>query len=192
MFAVIKTGGKQYRVQKGDILQVERLDTKQGQTVVFDEILLIQDGKKILIGTPLVEKAKVKAEVIENFKDDKVVIFKKKRRKQYKKKTGHRQVLTRVKIEEIISSAKAPARKPKVEVKEKKAPEKPAKTAAAAKEEKPKKPEVKKKPEARKKPAAKKETKTKTKKTEAAKPTPKKKAATAASRSKKVTKTKEK
>ena len=158
MFAVIRTGGKQYRVQKGDILQVEKLDTKQGKTVVFDEILLIQDGKKILVGTPLVAKAQVKAEVIETFKDDKVIIFKKKRRKQYKKKTGHRQVLTRVKIEEIISSAKAPARKPEVEVKEKKAPEKPVKTAAVPKEEKPKKPEVKKKPEARKKPAAKKKT----------------------------------
>jgi len=187
MFAVIRTGGKQYRVQKGDLLQVERLDTKQGQTVVFDEVLLIQDGKKILIGTPLVEKAKVKAEVIENFKDDKVVIFKKKRRKQYKKKTGHRQVLTRVKIEEIISSAKAPARKPKAEEKEKKVPKKPeVKKKAIPKEEKPQK------LEARKKPAAKKESKPKTKKSEAAKTTPKKKAAGAVSKPKKMTKTKEK
>ena len=156
MFAVIRTGGKQYRVQKGDILQVERLGTKQGKTVVFDEVLLIQDGKKTLIGTPLVAKAQVKAEVIENFRDDKVIIFKKKRRKQYKKKAGHRQMLTRVKIEEIVSSAKAPARKPKPEVNEKKAPEKPAKKAAVPKEEKQKKLEAKKKPEAVKKPAAKK------------------------------------
>ena len=171
MFAVIRTGGKQYRVQKGDILQVERLNTKQGQTVVFDEVLLLQDGKKILIGTPLVDKAQVKAEVIENFKDDKVIIFKKKRRKQYQKKAGHRQELTRIKIEDIVSSAKAPARKPKPEEKERK---------------------VAKKPEAKKKPAAKKEAKPKPKKSEAAKPTPKKKTAAAASKPKKVTKTKEK
>ena len=187
MFAVIRTGGKQYRVQKGDILQVERLNTKQGQTVVFDEVLLLQDGKKILIGTPLVDKAQVKAEVIENFKDDKVIIFKKKRRKQYQKKAGHRQELTRIKIEDIVSSAKAPARKPKPEEKERKVAKKPeVKKKAIPKEEKPKK------PEAKKKPAAKKEAKPKPKKSEAAKPTPKKKTAAAASKPKKVTKTKEK
>ena len=193
MFAVIRTGGKQYKVQKGDILQVEKLDTKKGQMVIFNEVLLIQDGKNTLIGTPLVEKAQVKAEVIENFKDEKVVIFKKKRRKQYKKKMGHRQELTQVKIEEIVSSAKAPARKPKPEEKEKKVPEKPeAKKKAIPKVEKPKMPEAKKKPEVKKKPTAKKEAKPKPKKGAAAKPTPKKKAAPAASKPKKVTKTKEK
>ncbi len=193
MFAVIRTGGKQYRVQKGDILKVERLSKKQGKTVVFDEVLLIQDGKKTLIGTPLVDKAQVKAEVIENFKDDKVIIFKKKRRKQYQKKAGHRQELTRIKIEEIVSSAKAPARKPKPEEKEKKVPKRPGvKKKAIPKEEKPKKPEAKKKPVVKKKPAAKKQAKPKPKKSEAVKPTPKKKTAAAASKPKKVTKTKEK
>jgi len=193
MFAVIKTGGKQYRVQKGDILQVERLDTEQGQTVVFDEVLLVQDGKNTLIGTPLVEKAQVKAEIIENFKDAKVVIFKKKRRKQYKKKTGHRQMLTRIKIEEISFREMEPAPKPKVEEKEKEISGKPGvKREAVPKEEAPKKAEVKKKPEVKKKSPAKKQVKPTVKKGEAAKTAPKRQADKAASKPKKMTKTKEK
>lgn len=122
MFAVIRTGGKQYRVQEGDVLEVERLDKKEGQKVVFDEVLLIEDEEKILVGMPLIEKAQVKAEVVENFKDEKTIIFKKKRRKQYRRTRGYRQELTRVKIEEIISEAKAPPVEPKVEKETKKKP----------------------------------------------------------------------
>jgi len=137
MFAVIRTGGKQYRVQEGDILQVEKLDTEEGQKVVFDEVLLVEDGEKTLIGTPLVDKAQVRAELIENFKDKKVIVFKKKRRKQYKKKRGHRQELTRVKIEKIISELKVTPKKPAVAKKvEKKVKEKPP---VKKKAEKPKK-----------------------------------------------------
>ena len=113
MFAVIKSGGKQHKVQEGDVLCVERLDKEKGQKIVFKSVLLIGDGKKTLVGTPLVENASVRAEVIENFKDEKVIVFKKKRRKQYKRTRGHRQELTRVRIEEIVSSLK-PAPEEKV------------------------------------------------------------------------------
>lgn len=98
MFAVIKTGGKQYRVKEGDILSVEKLEAEQGQTVNFDQVLLVEDGDNIQVGTPYLEKALVKAEVLETYKDDKVIVFKKKRRKGYRRTKGHRQLLTKVKI----------------------------------------------------------------------------------------------
>ncbi|UCE39921.1 MAG: 50S ribosomal protein L21 [Candidatus Aminicenantes bacterium] len=111
MFAVIKTGGKQFRVQVGDILEVEKLDHDEGQKITFDNVLLIEDDKNTLIGTPVVEKAQVVAEVMENFKDKKVLVFKKKRRKQYRKTSGHRQLLTRVKIEKIVTGLEPPKKK---------------------------------------------------------------------------------
>lgn len=118
MFAVIETGGKQYKVQEGDVLAVEKLDLEEGQKVTFDRVLLVDEQGETLIGTPLVKDAVVKAEIVENFKDKKVIVFKKKRRKQYKKKKGHRQELTRVKIEQIVSSLKAASKtKPAEEVK---------------------------------------------------------------------------
>lgn len=111
MFAVIKTGGKQFRVQEGDVLDVEKLDLEQGKKVTFDHVLLIEDNKNTLIGTPVVERARVVGEVVESFKDKKVLVFKKKRRKQYRKTTGHRQMLTRVKIEKILTGTEKPAKK---------------------------------------------------------------------------------
>jgi large subunit ribosomal protein L21 len=111
MFAVIKTGGKQFRVQVGDILDVEKLDLEEGKKVTFDSVLLIEDDENTLIGTPVVEKAQVVGEVVENFKDKKVLVFKKKRRKQYRKTTGHRQLLTRIKIEKIVSGVESPKKK---------------------------------------------------------------------------------
>ena len=120
MFAVIRTGAKQYRVQEGDILSVEKLDKEKGKRVTFKEVLLVEDGEKTLIGTPFVENASVKAEVVENFKDEKVIVFKKKRRKQYKRMRGHRQQLTRIKIEEIALGTKAALEKPAEAVKEEK------------------------------------------------------------------------
>ena len=129
MFAVIKTGGKQYRVKEGDVLSVEKIDAEQGKEVVFDEVLLVESGEGVLIGTPFVDRAQVKAMVVESFKDKKVIVFKKKRRKQYKRKRGHRQELTRVKIEEILTGVEpAPKAKP---------PERPA---APKKTEAPKEP----------------------------------------------------
>ncbi len=128
MFAVIKTGGKQYKVQEGDVLNVEKLNIEKEKKVTFDKVLLIEDEGKTLIGTPFVENALVRAEVIENFKDKKVLIFKKKRRKQYRRTRGHRQELTRIKIEEIIQGIKAVSKKKPAEVlkkeKEKVTPEK--------------------------------------------------------------------
>jgi len=117
MFAVIKTGGKQFRVQEGDILDVEKLDLEEGKKVTFDNVLLIEDDKNTLIGTPVVEKAQVVGEVVDNFKDKKVLVFKKKRRKQYRKTTGHRQMLTRVKIEKILTGAESPTKKKPTEKK---------------------------------------------------------------------------
>jgi len=111
MFAVIKTGGKQYKIQKGDVLSIEKVGLEEGQKLSFDTVLLIEDGNKTLIGTPFIEKARVEAVVIENFKDKKIIVFKKKRRKQYRKKIGHRQELTKVKVEEIISGEKASLKK---------------------------------------------------------------------------------
>ena len=125
MFAVIKTGGKQYRVQEGDVLDVEKLNMDKDQKVTLDKVLLIEDEGKTLIGTPFVENALVRAEIIENFKDKKVIIFKKKRRKQYRRTRGHRQELTRIKIEAIVHGEKAVPRKQRVvsEAKAKKAKE---------------------------------------------------------------------
>ena len=160
MFAIIKTGGKQYRVQEGDVLSVERLPAGTGKTALFDQVLLIADDKETLIGTPFIEKAAVRAAVIKDFKGDKVLVFKKKRRKQFRRTRGHRQELTRVKILNIVSDAallppeeieepeaQPPTAPPEAEKIEEAAAPKPAKKeakpkekAAAAKPEKEKKP----------------------------------------------------
>ncbi len=165
MFAIIKTGGKQYRVQPGDILSVERLTAGPKKKVLFDQVLLIADEKETLIGTPLLEKAAVRAEVIEDFKDDKIIVFKKKRRKQYRRTRGHRQPLTRVKILNIAADAaslppeEAAEPEPKVEPRVEKAPVKAEKVETGAakkpekKETKPKKKARTAKPERAKKPA---------------------------------------
>ncbi|MEF9438710.1 MAG: 50S ribosomal protein L21, partial [Candidatus Mariimomonas ferrooxydans] len=146
MFAVIKTGGKQYKVQEGDVLNVEKLNMEKEKKVTFDKVLLVEDEGKTLIGTPFVENALVRAEVIENFKDKKVLVFKKKRRKQYRKTRGHRQELTRIKIEEIIHGIKAVSKKKPAEVvkkeKEDVTPEKKVPEVAKKKEVTPKKPVV--------------------------------------------------
>ena len=94
MFAVIKTGGKQYRVSKDDIIAVEKLIGEAGSTIVFDDVLVL--GTQV--GTPRVANATVTAEVVRQFRDDKKIIFKKRRRKHYRRRTGHRQHLTLVKI----------------------------------------------------------------------------------------------
>ena len=100
-YAVIETGGKQYRVEKDTVLSVELLGVEEGQTVEFDQVLATSDGSELTIGTPVVENAKVTATVVENFRDKKIYAFKKKRRKGYRNKKGHRQSLTKLKIESI-------------------------------------------------------------------------------------------
>lgn len=98
MFAVIKTGGKQYKVAKDDIIIVEKLETETGKTVSFKDVLLCGTEGDVKVGAPLVEGAEVKGEVIEQRKGDKVLVFKKKRRQTYRRKRGHRQNETVVKI----------------------------------------------------------------------------------------------
>lgn len=100
-YAVIQTGGKQYRVEKGDEIDVEKLDAEAGTDTEFSDVLLIADGANILIGAPLVAGARVTAEVVDQFKDDKVIAFKFRRRKGYHRTVGHRRKLTKLKIKSI-------------------------------------------------------------------------------------------
>jgi large subunit ribosomal protein L21 len=101
-YAVIETGGKQYRVEKDTVLSIELLDAAEaGKTVEFDQVLAVSNGSVLTVGTPVVAGAKVTATVIENYRGDKVVAFKKKRRQGYRKKIGHRQELTKIKIASI-------------------------------------------------------------------------------------------
>ena len=99
-YAVIETGGKQYRVQQGDVLDVELLKVEAGSSVEFD-VLAVSNGSELSIGTPVVSGAKVKASVVEDLRGNKIYSFKKKRRKGYRRKIGHRQDLTKIKVEEI-------------------------------------------------------------------------------------------
>lgn len=101
MYAIIETGGKQYRVQEGDVLFVEKLNIAEGETVEFDQVLAVSNGTELTVGTPVVEGAKVSATVEKNGKAKKVIIFKYKAKKDYRKKQGHRQPFTKVKIEKI-------------------------------------------------------------------------------------------
>jgi large subunit ribosomal protein L21 len=101
MYAVIKTGGKQHRVSEGDVLKIEKLEGLKGDTIVFEEVLLVSKEDQTRVGTPVVEGAKVVGEIVNQGKGPKIIIFKKKRRKGFLKKTGHRQPLTEVRIKEI-------------------------------------------------------------------------------------------
>lgn len=101
MYAVIKTGGKQYRVSEGDCISIEKLEVESGSTVTFSEVLLVSKDGDLRIGKPFVADAKVTGEVLAQDKGPKITIFKHKRRKGFRKKTGHRQPLTSLKIKEI-------------------------------------------------------------------------------------------
>lgn len=98
MYAIIATGGKQYKVSENDIIDVELLKTEAGEKVVFAEVLAVGEGADLKVGSPLVEGAKVEAEVVDNFRGPKLIAFKMKKRKGYRRKKGHRQDLTKVKI----------------------------------------------------------------------------------------------
>lgn len=102
MYAIIRTGGKQYRVAAGDVVRVEKLDVELGKSIEITDVLLIS-GDKTYVGKPTVAKAKVTAVVTQQFKDTKVLVFKKKRRKGYKKTRGHRQLITELFIQAITS-----------------------------------------------------------------------------------------
>jgi large subunit ribosomal protein L21 len=101
MFAVVEIGGQQFKVAEKTKYYVPRLKSKVDSEVTFDTVLVLSDGKKIKVGNPSVKGAKVQAKVLEHLKDEKVIVFKKKRRKSYKKKAGHRQQLTRIEITKI-------------------------------------------------------------------------------------------
>ena len=154
MYAIVEIAGQQFKVEKDQQVFVHRLENKEGSKVEFDKVLLIDNDGKIKVGAPAISGAKVTAKVVSHLKGDKVVVFKKKRRKGYRVKNGHRQALTEILIQKIEEKAAA-----------KKAPTKKAESKAETKA----KPAAKK--TATKKPAAKKTT---TKKTTAKKTAPKK------------------
>ena len=104
MYAIIKTGGKQYRVSVGDIIEVEKLPQEAGAEISFDEVLMVGGDKDVAVGRPLLEKAKVIGEIVDQMRGQKIVVFKHKRRKDYRRKMGHRQSLSRIRIKEIVSN----------------------------------------------------------------------------------------
>ncbi len=143
MYAIVEIAGQQFKVEKDQQVYVHRLENKEGEVVSFDEVLLIDNDGNVVVGAPAIEGATVTAKVLEHLKGDKVIVFKKKRRKGYRKKNGHRQYLTSIQIQEI--SEKGGAKK------------KVAKAKPAPKVEEAEAPAEEKKPAA-KKPAAKKTT----------------------------------
>ena len=157
MYAIVEIAGQQFKVAKDQKVFVHRLAEKEGSKVSFDKVLLLDDGK-VTIGAPVIKNAVVTAKVLSHLKGDKVIVFKKKRRKGYQKKNGHRQYLSEIQIENI--STKAPAKKAAAKTEEAKTESKPVakketakKATATAKKAAPKKAEPK---ATAKKPAAKK------------------------------------
>jgi large subunit ribosomal protein L21 len=104
MYAVIKTGGKQYRVAANDVLEIEKLDGEAGSTLEFTDVLMLGEGESVTVGTPLVAGAKVTAELVAQTRGPKLIAFKKRRRKNSRRKKGHRQDLTRVRITDIVGA----------------------------------------------------------------------------------------
>ena len=136
MFAVIKTGGKQYRVAPNDILRVEKLAGEPGETVALESVLMLETETGLQVGTPLVEGATVAAEVVEQGRGPKIVVFKKKRRKYHRRRNGHRQDQTVLRVTEILTDGKKPTpTKAKAKTKTAKAPKAPAAEASEVAEE---------------------------------------------------------
>ena len=140
MYAVVEIAGQQFKVEKDQKVFVHRLQTEEGKKVSFNNVLLIGDGDKVTIGAPAIDGAQVGAKVLKHLKGDKVIVFKKKRRKGYRVKNGHRQYLTEIQIENIVASGAkpaakakaAPAKAKKAEPKKAEAPKAEAKPAAEA------------------------------------------------------------
>lgn len=105
MYAVVNSGGKQYKVRKGDILRVEKIPGKKGDSVSFDKVLMFSDGENVRIGQPLLEDVPVRGHIAEQGKARKIIVFKYKRRKRYRRKQGHRQQYTAVRIDSIGNGA---------------------------------------------------------------------------------------
>lgn len=135
MYAVVEIGGHQYRVSEGDVLFVDKQNEESGITLNFDKVLLIKDDNGgVTVGKPVIEGASITAELLENVKSDKVIVFKKKRRKGYQKKRGHRQPKSRIEIKEISTAGAAKKSGKKEEKTEQKKAEK-SETEAAPKKE---------------------------------------------------------
>ncbi len=131
MFAVIKTGGKQYKVAPNDVLRIEKIEGQPGDTVELGAVLAVGGEAGVTLGAPLVEGAMVAAQVIEQGRADKIIVFKKKRRKNHRRRNGHRQHETVLRVTEILTDGKKPSKAPsKAKAKAKTAPA-PAKAAAA-------------------------------------------------------------
>ena len=145
MYAIVEMAGQQFKVAKDQKVYVHRLQTEEGKKVTFDKVLLLDDGGNVTVGAPVIEGAAVEAKVVKHLKGDKVIVFKKKRRKGYRVKNGHRQSLTEIVVEGIVAKgakkaapAKAKAEKPAAE------PKKQAVKAEAPKKAAPKKETAKK------------------------------------------------
>ncbi|MBC3758234.1 50S ribosomal protein L21 [Hyunsoonleella sp. SJ7] len=136
MYAVVEIAGHQFKVEKDQKVFVNRLQTEEGKKVSFDNVLLIGDGDKVTVGAPAIDGAQVSAKVLKHLKGDKVIVFKKKRRKGYRVKNGHRQYLSEIVIENIVASGAKPAKKAEAKKEAKKeAPKAKAETAAPKAEE---------------------------------------------------------
>ena len=101
MFAVLKTGGKQYKVAQGDVIQVEKLEGNVGDKITLDQVLMVGEEEKVDVGTPILDGSVVTCEIIDQTKGPKILVFKKKRRKKYRRTNGHRQLITFLKITDI-------------------------------------------------------------------------------------------
>ncbi|MDF1590242.1 MAG: 50S ribosomal protein L21 [Desulfobacterales bacterium] len=101
MYAVLSTGGKQYKVEEGDVLRIEKISGDVGASVSFDKVLMFSDGEKVRVGTPLIDGISVSGHIVEQDKAKKILVFKYKRRKNYRRKQGHRQPFTAIKIDSI-------------------------------------------------------------------------------------------
>ena len=133
MYAVVKTGGKQYRVAKDDVLTIEKLDGEAGAVIELEQVLAINDGKGLTIGTPMIDGARVAATVLEQKKGEKVLIFKKKRRQNYRRTKGHRQQLTVIRISDILAKGQKAVAAKAAPATDADAPAKKAKAKAPAK-----------------------------------------------------------
>jgi len=135
MYAIVEISGKQFKVEKKQKLFVNRLDVAEGKKISFENVLMVNDGSKSSVGTPNVSGAQVDAKVLNHLKSDKVIVFKKKRRKGYKVRNGHRQAITEIEISDILTGVSKKATAKKAELKKAVAPKKAAPKKASAKKE---------------------------------------------------------
>ncbi len=135
MYAIVEISGKQFKVEKKQKLFVNRLGIAEGKKISFDNVLMVNDGSKSSVGTPNVSGVQVEAKVLKHFKSDKLIVFKKKRRKGYKVRNGHRQAITEIEISDILTGVSKKTTAKKAEVKKTKAPKKVEPKKASTKKE---------------------------------------------------------